>query len=48
LLDGRLERRQSFSNVRAEMNAQKTSAALNQNLEIAARLGGLDDAEGYF
>src|SRR5256885_5833928 len=46
--DGRLERCQAFSNVRSEMNAQKTSATPSQHLEIAARLGGLDDAERIF
>ena len=33
---------------RAEMDSQHASPALGQHLEIAARLGGLDDAEGVF
>ena len=33
---------------RAEMDTQDASPALGQYLEIAARLGGLHDAEGVF
>jgi hypothetical protein len=48
LSDGVLERRQAGSDVRAEMDAQRTPVAFRQDVEIAARLRGLDDAEGIF
>ena len=37
---------QAGGHVRAEMDAQRAPAALGQHLEVAARLGRLDDAEG--
>jgi hypothetical protein len=46
LPDGVLERRQARRDVRAEMDAQHTPIAVGQDIEIAARLRGLDDAEG--
>ena len=45
-LDGRFERREPYGDVGAEMEPQNPAPALGQHLEIAARLGRLDDAEG--
>src|ERR1700676_4043681 len=48
LPDGIFERRHPDRDVRAEMDAQHTPVAFGQDIEIAARLRGLDDAEGVF
>src|SRR5262245_41376733 len=45
-LDGSAELREAAGNVRVEVDPQRPSAALRQNREVAAGLGGLDDAEG--
>ena len=41
----RLERRQSLGHVLAEMDAQRAPVAVDQHLEVATRLGGLDHPE---
>ena len=46
--DGFFERRQSRSDMCAEMDAQNSPIALCQYLKIATRFGRLDDTEGVF
>src|SRR5579863_9804111 len=48
LLDHLGQARQPRRDVRAEVHAQRAPAAVGENLEVAPRLGGLDDPEGVF